>query len=73
VGPPSFEAEADTWEWNGKSWSLSEPVTSPSARYFHAMALDSARQEVVLFGGTSDAGAYFADTWTWDGTAWTEH
>ncbi|MFN0134417.1 MAG: kelch repeat-containing protein [Phycisphaerales bacterium] len=44
--------------------------TGPSARYGHAMAYDSARQRIVLFGG---AGAgYFNDTWEWDGAAWTQ-
>ncbi len=35
------------------------------------MAYDAARQQLVLFGGTGDAGS-FDDTWTWDGRAWAE-
>ena len=33
------------------------------------MAYDEARQNVVMFGGTS--GGCTAPTWTWDGTGWT--
>src|SRR5438046_9905626 len=33
------------------------------------MAYDSARQEIVLFGGY-DSGNYFNDTWVWTGTNW---
>ncbi|MFY9342582.1 MAG: kelch repeat-containing protein, partial [Planctomycetota bacterium] len=46
---------------------------APSARYAQAMAYDSARQRVVLFGGNSNgqwpAGA-LGDTWEWDGYSW---
>jgi YVTN family beta-propeller protein len=41
------------------------------ARIGHAMAYDSARNRVVLFGGTVDYSSYLADTWEYDGTAWT--
>jgi hypothetical protein len=37
----------------------------PGSRAFHAMAYDSARGRVVLFGGN-------ADTWEWDGYAWSQ-
>ena len=35
------------------------------------MVYDSARQQVVLFGGTNDQGS-LNDTWTWDGKNWAE-
>jgi hypothetical protein len=55
----------ETWEWDGTGWTLAA-TTGPSARRGHAMAYDSARGRVVLFGGNSgDAG-----TWEWDGVAW---
>ena len=62
---PLSSAEA----FDPTDWILTVPATSPPARMFHAMAYDSARGRVVLFGGfrVSD---YFADTWEWDGSAW---
>jgi hypothetical protein len=36
------------------------------------MAYDSARNQIVLFGGRGDDGFLYNDTWTWDGTGWTK-
>lgn len=55
-------------------WNQITPAggVSPSARYGAAMAYDSARGRVVLFGGAyPNTYPYFGDTWEWDGTAWT--
>ena len=60
-----------TWVWNGQSWTLRTPATSPPARYGAAMAFDTVRGEVVLFGGNGAAGR-LNDTWTWNGTTWTQ-
>lgn len=50
-------------------------MTSPSGRRDSAMAFDSARARVVLFGG-DDASVGVTtivnDTWEWDGESWTE-
>ena len=35
------------------------------------MAFDDANQEMVLFGGLTEAGVRLDDTWTWDGDDWT--
>ncbi len=44
----------------------------PSPRYYAAMAYDSARARVVLFGGKNGyGGPRLNDTWEWDGTSWT--
>ena len=63
---------ADTWEWNGTTWTdvSPTPAASPPVRRAHAMAFDSTRNVVVLFGGEDDD--YFADTWEWNGTTWTD-
>ena len=45
---------ADTWEWDGTNWIQRAPATSPTARAGHAMAYDSIRGRVVLFGGSGD-------------------
>lgn len=43
--------------------------SAPGARQYHAMAYDSQRDRVVMFGGT--ANVPYGDTWEWDGSAWT--
>ena len=61
---------ADTWEWDGSTWVLQTPATSPPARAYHAMAYDSARGRVVLLGGHNLYSNLLADTWEWDGITW---
>jgi len=64
---------ADTWEWDGNTWVERTPIASPPARVNHAMAYDSARGRVVLFGGCSESSCpAAADTWEWDGSAWVQ-
>lgn len=58
----------DTWVWNGTNWTQRNPVHSPPARVWSAMAYDAARGEVVLFGGIGDQ----HDTWVWNGVDWTQ-
>jgi Galactose oxidase, central domain/Kelch motif len=55
-----------TWEWNGHLWTARQDI-GVGARFDHAMAFDSVRGRVVLFGGhsepaDSDAGLR-GDTW----------
>ena len=59
----------DTWEWNGSMWTEASK-TGPTPRRDHAMAYDSARKKVVLFGGYNGS-SYYGDTWEWDGSSWT--
>jgi hypothetical protein len=47
----------------------------PSARSGHALAFDTNRSRVVLFGGVlnmTPPETFFGDTWQWDGGNWTE-
>src|SRR5215472_2396562 len=45
----------------------------PSPRASHAVAYDSRRGRVVLFGGNPNQPAtFFGDTWEWDGSYWTQ-
>ena len=48
-------------------WTDHTPA-NPPARDAHAMAYDSARGRVVMFGGYD--GGVFGDTWEWDGNNW---
>jgi hypothetical protein len=48
-------------------WTQKQDI-GPGPRHFHAMAYDTSRKRVVLFGGsTEDEG-----TWEWDGSVWTQ-
>ncbi len=65
--PTSSVQLNDTWTWDGGTWTQQLPANNPPRREDAAMAHDSARQMVVLFGSIS-----MHDTWTWDGHDWTE-
>ncbi len=65
--PPEFFNRS--WEWDGKHWTARQDI-GPGSRAFHAMAFDSARTRVVLFGGSSAlpsaptaAASVRGDTW----------
>jgi hypothetical protein len=60
---------ADTWTWDGTSWTRRDGDPHPPARFGHAMATNG--RTVVLFGG-SDGQHSLNDTWVWDGTRWTQ-
>ena len=63
----TIHQNAQTWEWNGSSWTDRTSTGGPTARYSHAMAYDGAHAVSLLFGGyTSDpppVGVYYQDTW----------
>lgn len=58
---------ADTWVFDGINWTELSPAVSPPERTTTAMAYDSARARVVLFGGGDNDHGYLGDTWEWDG------
>jgi hypothetical protein len=60
---------ADTWTWDGKTWTQATPATSPPPRWHAGMA--SYGGKLVLFGGDSGTG-WLGDTWQWDGASWTQ-
>jgi DNA-binding beta-propeller fold protein YncE len=66
----SYTVLADTWTYNGTTWTQQSPATSPSARQFSTMAYDAATGTIVLFGG-NNGNSNLADTWTYNGTTWT--
>ena len=70
-GTGTTGALADTWTWNGITWTQLHPAASPTARANASMAYDPGTGQLVLFGG-ADASGSQADTWTWNGTTWTQ-
>jgi len=64
---------SETWEFDGSNWTQAHPATYPSSgRRGAAMAFDSSRNRIVMFGGSDpSAGGRTAETWEWDGTNWT--
>jgi len=72
-GPNGRQYLADTWTWNGTTWTSSPSTTAPSPRAGAAIGYDPARSRVVLFGGCSgwNCGTLHDDTWEWDGSSWT--
>lgn len=58
-------ALADTWVWDGTTWTQRFPANSPPPTFLGAyLAYDAARAQVVLFGYPHN------QTWVWDGTNW---
>jgi len=53
----------DTWVWDGGTWAMKSPATSPPARAYHSMTFDSARGQLVVFGGLNSTNALLSDTW----------
>ena len=51
-------------------WTQKQDI-GPSRRTSHALAYDSERTQVVLFGG-DPGGPPLDDTWAWDGALWTQ-
>jgi hypothetical protein len=70
----SWTLPDDTWEWDGSTWTDVTPASArPPGRNQVAMAFDSARGRVVLFGGygyPGGVGTRLRDTWEWDGSRW---
>jgi hypothetical protein len=66
---------AETWTWDGTTWTLVHPKHSPRARYSAAFGYDPRYRVALLFGGRVLDQAEDApdqQTWAWDGTDWTD-
>lgn len=57
---------ANTWEWDGATWTRRNAAISPAAPGIHAMTYDAARERIVLLDSAAKA------TWEWDGVTWTQ-
>ena len=61
--PPATSFVNDAWVWNGTDWSGQEsPLSRPMGRHNSAMAGDTARGVVVMFGGYNN-NRFQGDTW----------
>ena len=63
-----------TWEYDGVTWAQRFPAQNPGNLGLHAMAFDSVRNVVVLYGGMP-GGNPITDsnqTWEYDGVNWTQ-
>ena len=63
-----------TWEFSAGTWTLRNPANRPSLRKHAAMAFDSDRGVIVLFGGGDNVFQNEIpqnDTWEYDGNNWT--
>lgn len=65
VLPATLPAQNSAWTKKTKR--------QPATRYGQAMAYDSLRQRVVMFGGIGNNGSTHLDeTWEWNGSRWSE-
>lgn len=60
---------SEAWSLQGNVWTQL-PGPLPPARGHAQMVYDSARERLVLFGG-SVPGPHLDDTWEWNGVGWT--
>jgi hypothetical protein len=56
---------ADTWTWDGSTWSKPPVAASPSTRVYHNMTYDPNAGTVLMFGGSPDDSVELNDTWSW--------
>lgn len=66
---PDGTPSAQTWLFDGTSWSLTTSP-GPPARTGASMAFDAAQHQLILFGGAGSGGALLNDTWAWNGVSW---
>src|SRR3569623_1927804 len=57
--------------FTGRAWQEASPRTIPRPRNRAALAYDSVRNRVVMFGGSDPRAAHFYnETWQWEGHDW---
>ncbi len=68
--PPTTFTINDTQIWTGANW-VTYTGPSPTARRGTAVAFDSTRSRVVMYGGNQATGLGFSELWVFNGT-WTQ-
>jgi cysteine-rich repeat protein len=71
-GSQLIAAFDETWRWDGTAWTQLVTTTTPPPRSVAAVAFDSLRRRVILFGGADASNAARTDTWVFDGSDWSE-
>jgi hypothetical protein len=69
-GRSGSQVLADTWTWDGSTWTAQNPATSPPALESASMVYDNIGHRIVLFGGIGSDGNATSATWAWNGTTW---
>jgi hypothetical protein len=64
------EARGRTVLFGGFGSSPDSMSGRPPALHWENLALDTARERLVLFGGATRDGGYLQGTWEWDGARW---
>jgi hypothetical protein len=80
VDPSSSVAHSldETWLLSGSRWAQRFPAHSPEGRAAQAMAYDSKRGRIVIFGGFTDpalanqVALFRNDTWQWQNGDWSK-
>ncbi len=70
-GPDAID-DGGTWIFAAGAWTKNTGTAPPPA-CGASMAYDSARDQIILFGGAHLSGgvpSYHQDTWAWNGTGW---
>ena len=74
--PPRYLNEVWSYSLTCPAWTQLSPEAGPSPRVGHAMAYDSARDRVLVFGGQQASGdsPLLSDLWalSLQGPAWTQ-
>jgi len=65
-------AGQETWSWTGSQWLLRSAASPPGMRSGPAVAYDSNRGVVVLYGDMHPNRVQ-RDTWEWDGQQWSQN
>ncbi len=56
----------DLWAWDGTNWTQITTTNTPAGRDGHDMVLDTARDQLVVFGGGRWNSVAIGETWTLD-------
>ncbi len=65
-------SNANTWEFNGKTWTEIVTNNAPAAVGDGRMDFDASRGVCVLFGGWNGSTGTYLGTWEYDGIDWRE-
>ncbi len=74
-GAATFSPLAQTWTYDGATWTQLAPTTTPTGRTMADMVYDISRNVYVLYGGWTTAisvGTGSNQTWEWNGTNWNQ-